>query len=479
MKDFITRNLAVIAGFALMLLIAAGMFAIHQLSPEIRLIGDKEVVVSSAGEFIDPGAKANLGDKDLTDKIKIKGKVNLKKPGTYKLTYSVSHKGLTSKTSRTVKVVDDVEPVITLNGLNPYNLCPHKEYAEPGYSATDNLDGDLTSKVKVTAGMYDVVYEVTDKAGNTAMVSRAVNREDKEAPVITLAGDEVMSIIIGSGYAEPGYTAADAFDTEIQGKVLVTGEVNTGKAGTYTIRYEATDCSGNVGTATRTVVVRAASSYYGGGGNGSGSTIYLTFDDGPSSTITPGVLDILAQEGVKATFFVVGIYADDYGYLMRRIVAEGHTIGIHCYTHNYATVYASVDAYFNDLYSAVERVRQETGVESKIIRFPGGSSNTVSRNYSPGIMSVLVREVQARGFHYFDWNVGSGDTGNIGASGVYNTVVSGLKNQGTCVVLMHDRSGNYQTLEALRDIIRYGKSHGYSFDRITMSTPQIHHGVAN
>lgn len=208
------------------------------------------------------------------------------------------------------------------------------------------------------------------------------------------------------------------------------------------------------------------------------STIYLTFDDGPSY-LTADILDILKEEGVKATFFIEGIYGDDYGYLMQRIVDEGHTIAIHCYTHDYSVVYRSPSAYFNDLYAAKNIVANLTGVDSRILRFPGGSSNTVSRNYSPGIMTYLTQEVQNRGFHYFDWNVSSGDTAKIGAGGVYNSVVAGLDGKPVLVVLMHDRSGNEQTRDALWSIIQYGKSNGYAFDRIRMSTPQIHHSVAN
>lgn len=477
MKGIIVRNLLGLAGLLIMLVMGGVLLANSLFAPKLQLHGPATVVVSTSGEYAEAGAKAWYKDQWLTGQIRISGAVDAKKPGRYTIRYAVSRNGFTTRAARQVQVVDDVAPVLVLNGANPSNICPHKEYVEPGYAATDDVDGDLTSKVQISASLYEVIYEVRDSSGNTTKASRVINREDKEAPVIELTGGNVMELTVGSGYSEPGYTATDAFDTDIQSKVQVSGDVVWTKAGTYTLTYTATDCSGNVGTAVRTVLV--VNPRPAGGVNGSGSTIYLTFDDGPSASITPGVLDILAQEGVRATFFVEGIYADDYGDLMRRIVNEGHTIGIHCYTHNYATVYASVDAYFEDLNHAVSRVAQETGVTSKIIRFPGGSSNTISRNYCPGIMSVLVGEVLARGYHYFDWNVGSGDTGSIGASGVYNNVVGGLKNQGTCVVLMHDRSGNTQTLNALRDIIRYGKSHGYSFDRITMSTPQIHHSVAN
>ena len=300
-----------------------------------------------------------------------------------------------------------------------------------------------------------------------------VEAKDLEKPVIALNGDLAIEIPKGGQYTESGYSVTDNSDQEIAKKVRVTNCINTNRLGTYTVKYEVRDNAGNYAVATRTVIITDAQL------PGNGNTIYLTFDDGPSSDITPQILDVLKSEGVKATFFVEGIYGDDYSEYMKRIVAEGHTIGIHCYTHDYATVYASPEAYFSDLTSAVAKVREITGVESKIIRFPGGGSNQVSRKYTPGIMSYLSQEVQNRGYHYFYWNVASGDTGAITSEDVYNNLVNNLGNQGTCVALLHDRSNNDKIVEPVRQFIRYAKANGYKFDKITMETPQVHHGISN
>jgi len=156
-------------------------------------------------------------------------------------------------------------------------------------------------------------------------------------------------------------------------------------------------------------------------------------------------------------------------------------MALHTATHNYATVYASPDSYFNDLNQVSARVKNLTGVDSKIIRFPGGSSNTVSRRYYPGIMTYLTKEVLNRGYHYFDWNVDADDAvgcvKSASPSCVYKNVTKGLKKNRNNIVLMHDVKS--YTADALRDIIRYGKNNGYTFKQITMSTPMVWEKVAN
>src|SRR5699024_8931981 len=128
--------------------------------------------------------------------------------------------------------------------------------------------------------------------------------------------------------------------------------------------------------------------------------IYLTFDDGPRDGTTDVILDILKEKGVKATFFVTMNGNDS---LIKRIVDEGHSIGIHTASHKYDIIYASRDNYFNDLEQVHKRIYDITGVDSKLIRFPGGSSNTISKKYSEGIMSTLTKEVLNKGYQYYDW----------------------------------------------------------------------------
>ena len=203
--------------------------------------------------------------------------------------------------------------------------------------------------------------------------------------------------------------------------------------------------------------------------------IYLTFDDGPSN-VTGEILDVLKRKGVKATFFVTS--PNEY---TKRAFDNGHTIGLHSYTHDYGYIYANSINYFNDLNSISDRVYNVVGIRSKIIRFPGGSSNTVSRNYNRGIMTYLTNEVVNRGYTYFDWNVDSNDAGSdiYNSTNIYYNVISHLSHDKTNVVLMHDSGSHSATVEALRNIIRYGKENGYTFKAITDSTPVIIHGVNN
>lgn len=209
------------------------------------------------------------------------------------------------------------------------------------------------------------------------------------------------------------------------------------------------------------------------------SVIYLTFDDGPSLTSTPRILNILKKNNVKATFFVLN-YDSNGEKLIKREAKEGHTIAIHGYSHNYGSIYSSEKAYMNNLNKLQDKLYKTLGYRVWITRFPGGSSNLVSRRYKRGIMSILVKTVDNNGYAYFDWNVSSGDAGDVHTSSqVYRSVISGLKKNRSNVVLMHDFSNNTKTINALDSIIKYGKAHGYEFRAISDSTAQVHHNVQN
>lgn len=209
-----------------------------------------------------------------------------------------------------------------------------------------------------------------------------------------------------------------------------------------------------------------------------GGKAYLTFDDGPSKN-TPKILDILDKYNVKATFFV--IYSKDYTSTYKEIVERGHTLALHSYTHEYSKIYKSQTAYFDDLDKLNEYVNGLTGVSPKIIRFPGGSSNTVSRKYCSGIMTTLTKEVENRGYKYFDWNVDSGDAdGNtVPADTLVKNVKARLGSYPHACILMHDAHAKTTTVEALPRIIEYLQSCGYEILPLTEDTPPIHHTVNN
>lgn len=209
------------------------------------------------------------------------------------------------------------------------------------------------------------------------------------------------------------------------------------------------------------------------------SQIYLTFDDGPSHDITPKILDILKEENVHATFFIIN-FSQSKEELIKREVQEGHSVGLHGYSHDYKKIYKSEETYMSNLNDLQAKVENLTGVKSTITRFPGGSSNTVSR-FNKGVMTKLVKDVEQAGYKYYDWNVDSDDAGHAkNEKQVYENVTEGLKKERANVILMHDFEKNEKTLNALRDIIKFGKENGYSFNKISSDSDLVvHHHVQN
>ena len=437
-------------------------------NPKIILNGEREITVLLNEPYQELGAKVKTVGKK--QHIKIEGTVDTQKVGDYKIRYFLIDKGKTIETTRTVKVRETEKPTIILSGDMRANMCPNQEYQEQGYEAYDNYDGNLTDKVVIHKLKDKWIYTVEDSSHNPTAIAREFIYKDIEAPSITLQGSSVVIVYQNETYQELGYQAYDNCDGDLTNQVKVSGIVNTAVLGTYELTYMVSDTSGHIKEETRVVRVTPKPIE-------TGKTIYLTFDDGPSRTITPSVLQILKEENVKATFFIIN-HDDSLNYLIRQAYEDGHTIAIHSYTHNYRQIYASEEAFFEDLRLMSEKLEGITGVKPTITRFPGGSSNTVSR-FNPSIMTRLAKELTNKGYIYFDWNIGSGDAGGVSSAyEVYQNVTSSL-HSGTNVVLMHDYESNYYTLNALRDIIHYGKNNGYTFSNITETTPQIKHRIAN
>lgn len=460
--------------FSLIFIIGLLSILFINLAPHISLLGDNEINIDVFSDYKEFGYKASYLFKDITSSVLVDSNLDTTKIGKYNIKYELKYGNYHVTKERIVNVVDRKKPSIKLLGSENATACPSSEYIEEGYEVTDNYDTDLNDKVVFNNSKDEITYTVSDSSGNENSVKRKIVYDDKTIPAISLMGNRNISIYVGSSYSESGYTASDNCDGDITSKVVVSGSVNSNVVGEYKIIYSVSDNSGNTVSVDRTVNVVQRKNVV----NGQGKVIYLTFDDGPSSTITPSVLQILREEGVKATFFVIN-KSDSLNYLIKQAHDDGHTIALHSSTHNYGYIYSSIDNYFADLNTISNKVESITGVKSNIIRFPGGSSNTVSRNYQIGIMSTLTQMVLDRGYSYFDWNVASGDAGGARTQyDVYNNVVNSLVYQNN-VVLLHDFENNYKTLNALRDIIRYGKEHGYTFKAIDSSTPPSRHRVNN
>lgn len=201
--------------------------------------------------------------------------------------------------------------------------------------------------------------------------------------------------------------------------------------------------------------------------------VYLTFDDGPSSN-TGEILDILAEYDVKATFFVVGKEEEKYQPLYKRIVEEGHTLAMHSYSHKYNEIYQSKESYVEDLTKLQEFLYDTTGVWCRYCRFPGGSSNTVSRVD----MHELIDYLEEQDMSYFDWNVSSGDASSsyISPEAIVRNSTARLPEFHEAIILLHDASNKDSTVEALPKLIEQIQTmEDTKIVPITDDTEAIHH----
>ncbi len=203
--------------------------------------------------------------------------------------------------------------------------------------------------------------------------------------------------------------------------------------------------------------------------------VCLTFDDGPSRT-TPAVLAALDAAGVHGTFFVVATgYNEKYLPLLTQAAAAGHQIALHSASHEYSDIYGSSEAYWADIALLKERIAPYVDAESiRYLRFPGGSTNTVSRRYGgKGLMKQLKAEVEQKGLQWVDWNVCAEDAvgGHPSADTIYRNVVRETGQQTNCIVLMHDSASTRTTAEALPDIIQWYADNGYTFLTVAEALP--------
>ncbi len=383
-----------------------------------------------------------------------------------------------------------VDVRVQLKGDETIIVAAGSAYSEPGYHAT--ADGrDVTDRVKVTGevntdvpGTYRLCYSAKylfsrGKAYRNVVVVAAqddAGASGESGVRITLKGEREMTVAQGESYVEPGYRAQDKDGTDLTDQVKVTGEVDTAKAGTYRITYALRDAK-----AYRDVTVEPVGTTAGTQSSvqqPEGKVIYLTFDDGPGK-YTQELLDVLKKYDAKATFFVVNTGYSKQEEMLKAIVAGGHAIGIHSMTHDWS-IYNSEQDFLDDMYGMQRIIADATGVTTTLMRFPGGSSNTVSKKHCQGIMTLLTKKVTQLGMQYFDWDVDSDDAGSAkDADTVAQNVIRGIQNAGKdgVVVLQHDIKS--YSVEAVERIIQWGRENGYRFEALTPSSPACHHSVNN
>ena len=476
-KEFFKKNkklVIAVTGIVVTLLFLIILF-LSLFNININLNGSPKETIEYGDTYTEQGATAAFNtpaSKNVPLNVTIKGSVDSSKLGTYHIHYKAKKGIFSVQKSREVKIVDTKAPIIELNKIDGYYPKTGETYQEEGFTATDNYDGDITSKIKRTEDKNVITYTVSDSSGNKTSVQRTIEYNDGIAPTITLNGDSDITIKAGTRFEDPGCTAKDSHGNDISDSVSVSDNISTYRAGTYTITYSVTDKFGNETSIDRTVTVEAVKqTATTSSGN---KVVYLTFDDGPGAH-TQQLLDILDKYNVKVTFFVTNVNSG-YENMIAKEAAAGHTVAIHSASHDYKKIYSSVDAYFADLNEMSDIIYAQTGQRPKLIRFPGGSSNTVSLKYCSGIMTTLTKAVTDQGYKYFDWNVSSGDAGGTTSTEeVYQNVVNGMKSHNVSVVLQHDIKGF--SVNAVERIIQWGLANGYTFLPLTTSTEDVHHGI--
>ena len=191
--------------------------------------------------------------------------------------------------------------------------------------------------------------------------------------------------------------------------------------------------------------------------------VFLTFDDGPSNTITTQILDILNQNNIKATFFVLGSRVELYPDILKREYNEGHFIANHGYSHKYSSIYATPENVLNEYNQTELCIRNALEIpdySSHLFRFPGG---TPGGKYA-GIKSQAVALLDANGIAHVDWNSLTRDSeGKFTKDELINNMIQTVGNKNNVILLMHDAGGKQTTADALQEIINYFRDNGYEF----------------
>ncbi len=438
-----------------------------------RLIGEQETTVSVGEKYHEHGFyirdNGKLVDNDLLSVKKVSN-VNTKKLGTYHVNYFISYRGKDYKLIRTVKVVDLEEPELSVNTLDiERDYCTKESNMELKYTAMDNYDGDITDKIEVSEEKDKIKISVSDSSGNTAEKYVTVKYSAIPDAKLELNGYSKIYVPVNTEYSDAGATYTDGCENS-DNKLITEGSVDTKTIGNYSLTYYTPNKDNSV---SREIIVYNPNVSENNITNDE-KILYLTFDDGPGA-YTQEVLDILAKYNVKVTFFVTNQFAK-YVPLIESEHKAGHTVAVHTYTHQW-NIYSSVDAYVNDFNAMNDVIEKYTGKRSEIFRFPGGSSNTVSRKYAKGVVAAIASKMTDNGYVYFDWDVDSNDAGGGTEAQIYNNVIYGAEKCSKCVFLMHDIKKN--TVNQLDNILNTLTSKGYKFGTLTKDSPTCHLKIAN
>lgn len=407
--------------------------------------------------------------------IKVTDLVNNQKLGQYQIEYHYKKKTFTLKV-----YIDDCLPpefeilrtkILKNQTIDPSSLV--KNIKDDSKTIVYFKQDYIFNECKT----YKVVIVVEDEYENKTEKLTYILVEEKDSEPPTIQGIDKLEFLIGDQIdLKKGVIVKDDHDKNPT-LSIDDSKLDIRKIGEYEVYYTVEDHSGNKEIYIRNIEV--LSQYASREAKKDGIKIcYLTFDDGPSSN-TKEILDILDEYHIKATFFVTGNSPNHFQYI-KEAYNKGHVIGLHTYSHDYEKIYSSLRNYIQDLNKIKEVVYEQTGVYSTYIRFPGGSSNLVSKKYNIGIMRRLTKKVIDLGYQYYDWTSINGDGENIKTvKGLKKKALEEIEGKEDIMFLMHDSATCENTVKALPAILDELIKRGYQFETINQYSPTFHHTVQN
>lgn len=412
--------------------------------------------------------KSYLNKKYRDKDVHVLGDIDVNQLGEYELTYTFEEK----QDILRVFIVDELNPQVTLKEstfIQGEEVLPEQ--------LIETIEDDSTTSVTFDEeydfsqlGDYEVRVRISDEWGNLTIEETVVHIEKKDTTPPVMQGLSKMTALASSPihYYE-GVKAIDNQDPNPEFSADFS-KVKESVPGTYEIYYTTRDRQGNEAVYTREIEITKVKD--------SEKVVYLTIDDGPSFN-TPEILEILKRYNAKATFFVTGMCPEYYTYI-KEAHHQGHAIGMHTYSHDYAKIYSNDLTYIEDLNQIADVIENQIGYRPNIFRFPGGSSNTVSSHFNKGIISRLSDYANRNGLIYYDWNADIGD-GNAGltAQDMINRAIESGDGITRIVMLMHDGRGSIESVKALPSIIEYYQDRGYVFKALSESSPTAHHRISN
>lgn len=463
-------KLAVMLGSICIALLLVALY----LKMRPMIIFNSEQIEVEINESFDPLAQIKKQRKGKVEDIVVNTEnIDYTKLGKYEAQYTLFDRTY----SLTVQIVDTKAPLVEVKE----GETDAKVEVDPN-DLIANIDDATTTKVTykedysfTEPGDLSVVLVISDEGNNVTEATTVIHILPEDTTPPQISAEDTVTLQINSTF-DP-LESIDIADNQDPNPTLevLSNNVNTNKTGSYQVVYQGKDRSGNTCKLEKTIKI-VEFSKIGRNYSTDEKIVYLTFDDGPSYN-TEEILKILDQYQIKATFFVTG-NGGEYSDCILKAHNQGHTIGLHTYSHDYS-IYQSQKTFFEDLNKIGDLVENLIGYRPHYIRFPGGSSNTVSKNYKTGIMSELSQEVINRGYQYYDWNVTSGDAGGNNVDVDYIVEHATKLHDGNLVVLFHDARGKDTTVEALPRVIEYYRNLGFRFAAINDESYTCHHGINN